>query len=153
MWARDVEIMIGCWLAMSPFIFGHLEARSGWWVCDFAAALAVIVLAGSSYWRPWRHAHLGQVLIACWVIGFAYSQSWGLAAGAPAAMQNLMGVGLLLMMFGLVPNDAPDPPSARAHGDRVENDEDTQSRSRCSNCDPSRHQSEPATSRLKTMPR
>ncbi len=152
MWARDVEIMIGCWLAMSPFIFGHPHTHSGWWASDLVAALVVIVLAGISYWRPARLAHLGQLLVACWLIGFAYSQSWGLETGAPAAMQNLMAVGLLLLMFGLVPNEAPVSPLSRRR-DRAETDSRLDSLSPESDRDVRHRQTHEAVSSLSGVPR
>lgn len=113
MWSRDVEIMIGCWLAMSPFIFGHPSAETAWWINDFACALAVVTLAGSSYWKPLRYAHLGQLAVGTWLIGFAYFHGFGAEGGTPAALQNTVSVGLLLSMFGLIPNNAADPPLYR----------------------------------------
>lgn len=112
MWARDVEIMIGCWLAMSPFIFGHPSTENAWWVNDFATAFAVVCFAGCSYWKRMRYAHLGQLLVGVWLIGFAYYHGFGIEAGAPAAMQNSASVGLLLLMFGLVPSYASQPPES-----------------------------------------
>lgn len=113
MWSRDVEIMIGCWLAMSPFIFGHPSVETAWWINDFACALAVVLLAGSSYWKPLRHAHFGQLAVGVWLIGFAYWHGFGVEGGAPGAMQNSVSVGLLLGMFGLIPNNASKPPLFR----------------------------------------
>jgi hypothetical protein len=75
MWARVVEIMIGCWLAISPFIFRHAAGEKALWWNDLGAAVAVIVLASLSFWRPLRHAHLAIGLVALWLIGFAYLAS------------------------------------------------------------------------------
>ena len=116
MWSRDVEIMIGCWLAMSPFIFGHPSAETAWWINDFGCALAVVALAASSYWKLLRHAHLGQLVVGIWLIGFAYAHGFGVEGGTPAALQNAVSVGLLLAMFGLIPNNASDPPLFRRNG-------------------------------------
>ena len=63
MWARVVEMMLGCWLAISPFVFNHGDA-SVLWAMDFLFASTVIVLALLSYWQPARHAHLGIVVVA-----------------------------------------------------------------------------------------
>jgi len=109
MWARDVEIMMGCWLAMSPFIFGHPEAQTNWWVNDFVCAVLVIGIAGSSYSRRLRYMHLLQVAMAAWLIGYAYARGFGLGE-TPGAMQNWVCVGLLLAMFGVIPNFASSPP-------------------------------------------
>ena len=63
MWARVVEFMLGCWLAVSPFVFRHGD-DSVLWATDFVAASLVIVLALLSYWPPLRYAHLGTMLVA-----------------------------------------------------------------------------------------
>jgi hypothetical protein len=107
MWSRDVEIMLGCWLLVSPFIFGHPAGEILWWITDFSAGLAVIVLGLLSYWRKTRHAHLGTFLVGGMLIAVAYA-----AAGrheAPA-VQNQAVLGLLLLMFALIPNEASQPP-------------------------------------------
>ncbi|MGE0756204.1 MAG: hypothetical protein AB7O38_04255, partial [Pirellulaceae bacterium] len=60
MWARVIEFMLGCWLAISPFVFHHGD---NWlrWTIDWAAAVLVVTLAVLSYWPPMRRAHLGTV--------------------------------------------------------------------------------------------
>jgi hypothetical protein len=109
MWARDCEAMIGCWLLASPFIFGHPDTLWLLWATDLGAGLATIVLALASYWRPLRHAHLAILLVAAWLLGF------GRLSGSPPlapALQNDILVGLVLLLFAIVPNRASDPPAA-----------------------------------------
>jgi hypothetical protein len=107
MWARIVEVMLGCWLAVSPFIFNHPTEKSAWWINDLSSGFALVTLALFSFWRPMRHAHLAIVLLGLWLIGFAY-----LAAPypTPPALQNDLMLGLLLLMFAIVPNEASLPP-------------------------------------------
>ena len=109
MWARVVEFMIGCWLAMSPFIFGHTADDILFWTVDLVAAMLVMTLALISYWPPLRHAHLavGLVALALILVG-----RFGIAPPIPPAGQNYILVGLLLLMFALVPNNASQPPKA-----------------------------------------
>lgn len=107
MWSRVVEFMLACWLAASPFIFRHGEDATVLWISDFACATVVGVLALISYWEPTRHAHLVTLLVALWLIGFG---RFGSTAPLPPGLQNNMVVGLLLLMFALVPNDAARPP-------------------------------------------
>lgn len=45
MWARVVEVMIGCWLAMSPFIFRHPADQEALWANDLPCAFGVVALA------------------------------------------------------------------------------------------------------------
>lgn len=107
MWARVVEVMLGCWLAASPFVFGHQPDRTWLWVSDLACAAAVVALALVSYWRPLEWAHLGTGLVATWLVAFGFLASPG---PAPPALQNDILVGLLLAMFAIIPNEANLPP-------------------------------------------
>lgn len=106
MWARVVECMLAAWLAMSPFIFRHPDGETALWLTDWLAALLMCVFALSSYWLPLNRIHLANVLVACALIGFGrfYGDE------VTAAHQNQILVGLLLLMFALVPNQAADPP-------------------------------------------
>ena len=109
MWARVVEVMLGCWLAISPFIFRHPAEQTALWINDLACAFAVVLLALLSFWRPLRHAHLAISGVALWLIAFGY-----LAAPypPPPASQNNTIVGLLLLMLAIVPNQAFAPPAS-----------------------------------------
>lgn len=107
MWARVIEVMLGCWLAVSPFIFRHSADESGLWLNDLFSALAVIMLALVSFWSPLRYAHLAIVLVALWLIGFGF---WASGYPTPPALQNDILVGLLLLMFAIIPNEANLPP-------------------------------------------
>ena len=105
MWGRVVEIMTGVWLMLSPFIFGASDNMVILWG-DIAAAALLWLLAGASYWRPTRYAHLAILLVA---IGLA---AWGRLSGSPPepAHQNHIAVALFLLMIAIIPNDASKPP-------------------------------------------
>jgi hypothetical protein len=90
MWARVVEIMLGCWLAISPFVFDHPVENSAWWINDLCSGFAVATLALLSFWTPLRHAHFGLLLVALWLIGFAYL---ALPYPTPPALQNDLIIG------------------------------------------------------------
>ncbi|MEX0820138.1 MAG: SPW repeat protein [Pirellulaceae bacterium] len=108
MWSRVVEIMLGCWLAVSPFIFGHAaDAPMLWWM-DWICALAVISFGMLSYWQPLRHIHVATALVALVMIGYGRFASPG--DDVTPALQNHILVGLLLLMFAIVPNHASRPP-------------------------------------------
>ena len=109
MWARVIEVMLGCWLAMSPFVFRHPAQNRAWWINDFACAGGIVTLALVSYWRPLRHAHLAIVVVAFWLIGFGYFSAHH---PLPPALQNDLLLGLLLAMVAIVPNNAAHPPDA-----------------------------------------
>jgi hypothetical protein len=114
MWPRVVEFMLGVWLLLSPFIFGHPEERVAYWANDWACACLVMTFAAASYWRPTRRAHLAIIAVGLWMIGFAYVMTYGILRldEAAAAMQNNVLVGLLLLMFAVIPNRASRPPQS-----------------------------------------
>ena len=105
MWSRITEILLGCWLIASPFVFGHAHDESFWWVMDVGVGSVVILLAAASYWTRTQHAHLLLLLVTCVLFGLAYSQF----GDPPPAAQNRALVGLLLLMFALIPNRASQP--------------------------------------------
>lgn len=109
MWARVVEIMLGCWLVISPFIFRHPADQNALWTNDLASGFAIIVIAFISFWNPLRHAHWLIAGFAIWLIGFGR-----FAGGDPnlPALQNDMVVGILLLMFAIIPNETNRPPQA-----------------------------------------
>lgn len=114
MWARVIEVMLGCWLAMSPFVFGYRpEDAPVLWITDFAGAAAVILFALLSFAPALRRAHLGNLAVAAWLVGTGYA--WG----PTPAHQNHLIVGLLLAMLAIVPSEADLPhPSWRARWSR-----------------------------------
>jgi hypothetical protein len=109
MWPRVVEVMLGVWLALSPFIFGHLPEEAWRWGTDFGASTAVILLALLSFWTPLRHIHLANFLVGLWLVFFGWY--WE-GYPAPPALQNDIVTGLLLLMFAIIPNEASRPPKA-----------------------------------------
>ena len=115
MWARVVEMMLGAWLAASPFVFRHPADQDAWWWTDLGAAGAVVVFALASYWRPLQHAHLLTAGVGAWLIGFGYL---GSPYPTPPALQNDIVVGLVLIVFAIVPNEASQPPRAWREADQ-----------------------------------
>ena len=118
MWGRVVEIMLGLWLTLSPFIFGHYPSNIALWTNDLLCGAAVVLLASLSFWT-WsvlgfmRYAHLGILGVGGWLTIFGYVSS-----GYPAApgYQNAMLVGLILLVVAIIPNHASlPPPSWRRH--------------------------------------
>ncbi len=104
MWARVVEVMLGCWLASSPFVFHHGADARGLWVTDLACAAAIVTLALLSFAPTLRRAHLGHLVIAAWLVVSGY------LGGTAPAHQNHVVVGLLLAMLAIVPSRASLPP-------------------------------------------
>lgn len=107
MWTRVIEVMLGCWLAMSPFIFRHAAEERVLWINDLLSATAVIVLAVVSFWSPLRLAHVANFVIGLWLIAFGW---WTSSYPAEPALQNDIVVGILLLMLAILPNQASLPP-------------------------------------------
>ncbi|MGH9626999.1 MAG: SPW repeat domain-containing protein, partial [Bryobacteraceae bacterium] len=112
MWPRVVEIMLGCWLLASPFIFRHSADQRVFWCTDLIAGLLVIAISCAAFWEPLRYIHLSNVLLALWLLGFSYF------TGEPPpepARQNEFVVGLLLLMLAIIPAEAAFPPLPWRH--------------------------------------
>ena len=109
MWPRVVECMLGCWLAVSPFVFGHGPDDTMFWIADFTAALVVMTLALGSFYTPTRWAH--WLLLGVALAMIAYGRL-GMPHPQPPALQNHIVIGLLLLMFAIIPNQASMPPAA-----------------------------------------
>jgi O-antigen ligase len=109
MWPRVVEVMLGLWLAASPFIFRHPPDQKALWVRDLACALVVVCLALPSFWRRTRRAHLGILAVGAYLALSAFLSD---ANPPPAALQNDLIVGIVLLMLAILPSEATLPPPA-----------------------------------------
>jgi hypothetical protein len=107
MWARIIEFMIACWLAMSPFIFGHPPEDSFLWTSDLICSALIALFALLSFWDPIGKIHLLTLGVAFWLVGLGYSAFPGPAS---IAEQNNLIVGLLLLMFAIIPSHSTLPP-------------------------------------------
>lgn len=107
MWSRTVEFMLGCWLAMSPFIFNHPPGEAHLWWTDLGGAAAICFLSAISFIRSTKRAHLLLIPIGGWLIASGY-----LFGGHPVepALQNHVIAGLLLLMFAVIPSESSRPP-------------------------------------------
>lgn len=105
MWPRVSEIILGLWLILSPFAFGTPSHKWASWVADLSAGILTILLALASLLTPLRKAHLAIFLVAIALMGFGY-----ISSPVTPALQNDLLMGLLLMMFAIVPSEASIPP-------------------------------------------
>lgn len=107
MWPRVVELMLGIWLAISPFVFrGTPEVRE-YAVNDAITGSLVVVVSLSCFWRPMRRAHLATLALGVWLAAFGYFSA---ERPGPPAAQNDIVVGLLLLVFAILPSEATLPP-------------------------------------------
>lgn len=108
MWSRSMELALGLWLLISPFIFGHGPDARVLWMNDLAAGTLVVLAALLSWWRPLRRLHLVLVPVGLWLAAFG---RWCVGYPVPPAGQNGICVGILLVMLAVVPSMAAAPPA------------------------------------------
>lgn len=109
MWPRVVELMLGLWLAISPLILGiDLLGFTAW--NGYVCSVLVVTASCFSYWPRARYARALTAAVALWLAGHAYITGWGGPHPAPSELHNELTVGLLLLMFAIVPNEANRPP-------------------------------------------
>lgn len=99
MWARVIEFMLACWLALSPFIFTYPDDATFFWANDFICSTAITFFALISFYIPLRKMHLCNLLIAFYLIalGFIFKES---------SAQNYVVLGILFLMLAIIPTDA-----------------------------------------------
>jgi hypothetical protein len=109
MWARVIELMLGVWLLLSPFIFRETAGAGDFRSTDVSTGSTVIVLSLLSFWQPLRRSHIATGVLALWLVIWAW---FAAARPGPPAVQNEIVVGLLLLMLAIVPNEASSPPES-----------------------------------------
>jgi hypothetical protein len=117
MWPRVVEVMLGCWLLVTPFVFRDTPDASQYSANAVVSAALLIAASLLAFWRRMRLAHVGTLAVALWLIAHGY---FGVARPGPPAAQNEIVVGLILLLFAILPgeiNDAPVPWRQQRRGD------------------------------------
>lgn len=104
MWARHFEIFLAIWLAISWLIFRYPQ-NSLLMYHDFIIAIAISTISLLNY--KYRYIHLYNLIIAMWLIVLVYYNNTPISV---APYQNYMVIGLLLIMFAVIPAHASTPP-------------------------------------------
>ena len=107
MWPRNIELMLGIWLWISPFVFAYAPEVRDPWVNAYLSGFLVVLFSCLAYWEPARYARFGTLLVGLWLTGNAYL---GAPYPAPGALQNEFLTGILLAMFAIIPDDCAAPP-------------------------------------------
>lgn len=108
MWARIVEVMIACWLALSPFIFHAPKEEKWFWINDFACSFLLAFFSLLCFYKPLRKIHLFNLGVGIWLFSMGYFFPLPL----PAYVQNDVVIGLLLLVLTLVPSESEHPPQS-----------------------------------------
>jgi len=107
MWPRHLELMLGCWLLVSPFVFAPEPALRERWTLEIACGTLLLLLSLLAHARSLRRVHLFVLLPA----GALVLGGWlATRAGADPRGQNAIVVGLLLAMIAIIPSPASLPP-------------------------------------------
>jgi hypothetical protein len=107
MWARVVEFMLACFLAISPFIYNYSAEETFLWANDFICAFLIALFALLSFWHPLRKMHLLTMGVAIWLWCVGY-QTFPM----PATPQenSIVVIALILVMLAIVPSHSEYPP-------------------------------------------
>ncbi len=106
MWARHCEVFLGIWLAISWLIFSYTPNMHSMIYFDWAICSLICIFSLSGYLPRLRYCHLMNFIVGCSLIGIAFTSP----DGHLPPYQNYMVIGLLLLMFPIVPTNASQPP-------------------------------------------
>ena len=68
---------------------------------------AIVFLSALSFWRGTKIAHLAEIPIGLWILGFAY---FGSTYPASTVVQSELLAALFLLNFAIIPSQANFPP-------------------------------------------
>jgi hypothetical protein len=96
-WQDPVNVFLGAWLVLSPWIVGYADDRTILYTFVLTGALLVAAAIGAivvpKAWEEWVEVGLGVWLMASpWVVGFDARM---------AAMQNALFTGLVVTVLAL----------------------------------------------------
>lgn len=107
MWPRIAEIALGSWLIASVFVFEPGSISAGWRANNLTCGVLIVALAAVSFWPPLSRAHLAEIAVGLWLVGFAFASP---TVASPPMVQNAILVALVLLNFAIVPSHANSPP-------------------------------------------
>lgn len=109
MWPRVAEVSLAFWLMASGSVFGH-SGRPELAIVDLSVGAAVIIIVAMSLLPGLRHLHLATLLVALFLIAWAWATFQ--PRPGPAGAQNQILVGLLLGLLAVVPSRIDRPPES-----------------------------------------
>lgn len=108
MWPRVVEVMLGAWLVITPLVFRGTDDVDRYAVNAVVSGAIVIVASLMAVWRRTGWMRFVTLATSCWLAGHGYLSA--VRPGPPAA-QNEITIGLVLLLFAILPNDVNREPS------------------------------------------
>jgi hypothetical protein len=107
MWPRVAELMIACWLLVTPLVFRGTAAIADYALSSAAAGTIVALIALLDLSWHLRFARFVTLAVGIGLIVHGYVSA---ARPGPPAAQNELVAGLMLMMFAVLPNHVNQPP-------------------------------------------
>ena len=107
MWPRVVEVMFGAWLLIVPFVFRGTPEVDRFVPSAVLSGSVIIVASLMAFWHRTAWARFITLAASLWLMGHGYFAA--VRPGPPAA-QNEITVGLLLILFAILPNETNRPP-------------------------------------------
>ncbi|HVL69785.1 MAG TPA: hypothetical protein VM364_21180 [Vicinamibacterales bacterium] len=107
MWPRVVEVMLGAWLLVSPFVFRGTPQVEAYVLPTVGAGVAIVAASLLSFWHRAAHARFVTLAASLWLMLHGYFSA--VRPGPPPA-QNELTVGMLLLLFAILPNETNQPP-------------------------------------------
>ncbi len=107
MWPRYAEMALALWLVLSPFVLPAGFAEDTLATSAVVSGVLVGLFALLSFEQGLRRLHLASLAVGAWLTLFGYLST---RAEATAPAENHVVVGLLLLMFALLPSEASLPP-------------------------------------------
>jgi hypothetical protein len=107
MWPRTVEVMLGCWLLVTPLVFRTTASIDQYAAGAVVSGSIIAVASLASFWERLAGSRVVTLLMAVWLAAHGYLSA---PRPGPPAAQNEIMVGLLLLLFAVLPNQINDPP-------------------------------------------
>jgi hypothetical protein len=98
MWARHFEVCLAIWLALSWIILRYPIEMEAKIIHDLVTASLILLFSFLNY--RYRYSHLLNLGVAIWLIILAF---YSTEPTAFAQSQNYMVLGILLLIFGIIP--------------------------------------------------
>lgn len=108
-WPRIVEILLGCWLSLSPAFLGWANGNPATLLSERFFGSAIIIVAIVAIVLPWEPLHFLIAPLDLWILIVPYFE---FARPGPALAQSDITVGLVLLMMLILPTRALEPPKS-----------------------------------------
>jgi hypothetical protein len=107
MWPRTIEVTLGAWMVIAPLVFRDTE-DIGRFAANAVISGGLVILASlAAFWRPAGAARFATLGVGLWLMVHGY---FAAPRPGPPAAQNEITIGLLLLVFAILPNEVNDPP-------------------------------------------